>query len=104
MYVLACQRIADPLAFWRMRERPDPRRPGQLRLVHAIPSIAHDVLVCLWESDSVETVRGYTDVTYGCLSRNEYHEVDVAEALGCWFLFRSAISSRDFPYARTGAS
>lgn len=82
MYVLVYHRITDPAAFWRIRERPDLDRPIHLRLVHALPSRNHPVLCCLWESDSVETVRRYTERVYAHVSRHEYHEVDAGEALG----------------------
>lgn len=82
VYVLVFHRIAEPRAFWRIRERPDPTRPVHLRLVHALPSQDHKVLACLWESDSIETVRSYADRTYGSLGQNECYEIDEAEALG----------------------
>jgi hypothetical protein len=85
-YVLVYHRITEPAAFWRKRERHDPSRPLPLRLVHALPSRDHRVLVCLWETDSLETVRSYTDRAYASLGQNEYHEIDEAEVLGCWFL------------------
>ena len=89
MYVLVYHRIREPVAFWRIRERPDLRRPVHLRLVHALPSRDHKVLCCLWESDSLETVRSYADGTYGSLCQSEYHEIDEDETLGCWSLLCS---------------
>ncbi|HEV2148365.1 MAG TPA: hypothetical protein VGR37_13265 [Longimicrobiaceae bacterium] len=88
VYVLVYHRIVDPVAFWKLRERPDPGRPVHLRLVQALPSRDHGVLVCLWESDSAETVRAYTERACGAFSRNEYHEIDGDEALGYGFLLR----------------
>lgn len=99
MYVLVYHRITHPAAFWRMRERPDPSRPVQLRLVHSLPSRSHDALVCLWESDSVETVRNYADAVFGSLSRNEYHEIDEEETLGCFFLRRAGRWSYNVPHS-----
>lgn len=82
MYVLVFHRIAEPRAFWRIRERPDPTRPVHLRLVHALPSRDHKVLACLWESDSIETVQSYADRTYGSSGQNECYTIDEDEALG----------------------
>ena len=99
VYVLVYHRIVRPRAFWRRREHPDPSRPVQLRLVHALPSRGQDVLVCVWESDSVETVHSYAERVCGALSRNEYHEIDEHEALGCSFSLRSAGGwPRSFPF------
>jgi hypothetical protein len=90
VYVLVYHRITDPPAFWRKRDLPDPHRPVHLRLLYALPSRDHRVLACVWESDSVETVRSYAERVYGALGQNEYHEIDEGEALGCWFLLRQA--------------
>jgi hypothetical protein len=98
VYVLVYHRISDRDAFWRIRQRPDPRRPAHLRLVHALPSRDHRVLACLWESDSLETVRIYVDSTYGSWCQNEYHEIDEDEALGCWF----SVHGRGWSFRRAG--
>jgi hypothetical protein len=74
--IIAIHEIADPNRFWG----------GNLDLpegtaLHSIfPRGDSTTAVCVWESDSVDTVRGLLDDQVGTASRNELFEVDTQHA------------------------
>lgn len=79
LYVLAIHRIADPVSFRRIRERPHSNRPVAMRLVHALPSRGEEVSICLWETCSLELLRSYMDDVCGQTSTNEYYQIDLEQ-------------------------
>lgn len=82
MYVVVQHRITDPRAFKVLNERPQPSRPAHWRLLHSLPSRDGAMCICLWETDSVETLRRFTERAYAGVSVCECFEVDQANALG----------------------
>jgi len=78
MYVIAIHSISDPDAFWG----------GQLDLPQgtelpvALPSSDGTRGVCLFKSDSVNTVRNLVDSATGAISTNEYHAINEHNAHG----------------------
>src|SRR3954464_2122586 len=53
MYIVAQHRIKDPARFWSAARRG----PGAQSLQAAYPSLDKTRGVCLWESDSIDTLR-----------------------------------------------
>jgi hypothetical protein len=78
MYIVAQHRIKDPARFWSA----DPQGPGMPTLQAAYPSPDKTVGVCLWESDSIDTLRGAIDSLVGDAAENTYFEVDAEFAVG----------------------
>ena len=78
MYVVAIHSISDPKAFWG----------GQLELPQgtslptAVPNEDGTRGICIFESDSVDTVRNLVDGATSQISRNEYFAVDEQSAQG----------------------
>jgi hypothetical protein len=78
MYVVAIHSISDPKAFWG----------GQLDLPQgttlptAVPNEDGTRGICIFESDSVDTVRNLVDSATSQISRNEYFAVDEQNAQG----------------------
>jgi hypothetical protein len=78
MHVVAIHSISDPRAFWG----------GQLDLPEgttlptAVPSEDGTRGICIFESDSVDTVRTLVDSATGQISRNEFFAVDEQNAQG----------------------
>jgi hypothetical protein len=56
--------------------------PPGVKPVLYIPGANHQVTFCVWEADSVETVRNFIDRESGTAARNEYFEVDTQNAMG----------------------
>jgi hypothetical protein len=78
MYVVAIHSISDPRAFWG----------GQLDLPQgttlptAVPNEDGTRGICIFESDSVDTVRNVVDSATSRISTNEYFAVDEQNAQG----------------------
>jgi hypothetical protein len=78
MYVIAIHSVSDPEAFWG----------GQLDMPDGtgLPIVAPNSdgtrAVCVWESDSVDTVRNLVEGAAGEISNNEYYAVNEANAQG----------------------
>jgi hypothetical protein len=78
MYVVAIHSISDPRAFWG----------GQLDLPQgttvstAVPNEDGTRGICIFESDSVDTVRNLVDGATSQISRNEFFAADEQNAVG----------------------
>jgi hypothetical protein len=74
--IIAIHEIADPDRFWGGNlDLPDGTT------LHSIfPRGDSTKAVCVWESDSVDTVRRLLDNQVGTATRNELFEVDTSHA------------------------
>lgn len=78
MYVIAIHSVSDPEQFWG----------GQLDMPEgtSLPTVAPNAdgtrAVCIWESDSVDTVKQIVEGAAGDISRNEYFAVNAGSAQG----------------------
>ncbi len=78
MYVVAIHEVSDPEQFWG----------GQLEMPEgtSLPTVAPNAdgtrAVCIWESDSVDTVKQLVEVAAGRISSNEYFAVNAENAQG----------------------
>ena len=78
MYVAAIHEISDPEAFWG--GQLDLPAGTELRV--AVPSANGKRGVCVFASDSVDTVRNIVDGATAAISKNEFYPVNDANALG----------------------
>jgi hypothetical protein len=78
MYVAAIHDISNPEAFWG--GQLDLPTGTALRL--AVPSADGTRGVCVFTSDSVETVRNVVDTATAPVSKNEFYAINDANALG----------------------
>jgi hypothetical protein len=77
-YIVAIHDISDPDRFWNAA---DPSAlPPDIALHATYPRSDGSRAVCLWEADSVETVRNLIESTTGDASRNEFFEADAQHA------------------------
>jgi hypothetical protein len=73
-YIVAIHEISDPDRFWGAA---DPSAVPEGITLHATyPRGDGSRAVCLWEADSVDTVRDLVDGITGDASRNEFFEAD----------------------------
>jgi hypothetical protein len=78
MYIFTIHSVSDPQAFWS----------GQLDLPEgteqtmAVPSADGTRGVCVFKSDSVDTVRNIVDGATAAVSRNEFYAINEGGALG----------------------
>jgi len=80
MHVIAIHQVSDPKMFWGAAE--GAQFPEGTTLHTAIPSQDGSRVVCVWESDSLDTVRNLVEETVGHVSTNEYFPVDDQKAIG----------------------
>ena len=80
MYAIAIHAISDPETFWAAAADLQP--PEGTTLHSAIPNADGSRAVCVWESDSLDTVRDFVESNAGEISKNEYFEVNEQNAMG----------------------
>ena len=78
MYVIAIHSISDPDTFWGA----PLDLPEGTELPFVAPSSDGTRGVCVFKSDSVETVRNLVDGAAGTISSNEFHAVNEDNAQG----------------------
>lgn len=78
MHIVAIHSISDPKRFWS----GSLDLPEGTTLRSALPNDDGTKGVCVWESDSVETVTRLVESAAGEISNNEYFEVNANQAQG----------------------
>ena len=78
MYVFTIHSVSDPAAFWA--GQLDLPAGTELPLVAPSSDGTHGV--CVFRSDSVDTVRSIVDGATGQISTNEFYAIDEGHALG----------------------
>jgi hypothetical protein len=78
MYIVAIHSISNPDAFWS--GQLDLPEGTELPIV--VPSSDGTRGVCVFKSDSVDTVRNLVDGATEAVSSNEYHAVNEGNAQG----------------------
>ena len=84
MYVGVQHRIKDAdVAFSRGQALVEGHEaPPGVRLREFYPSQDRTAATCLWEGDSLDSVREYVDSTLGDAVENTYFEVDAEQSVG----------------------
>lgn len=80
MHIVAIHQISNPETFWGAAEGMN--LPEGTTLHSAIPNEDGTRAVCVWESDSVDTVRDFVDGKVGHVSNNEFYAVNEQSAVG----------------------
>jgi hypothetical protein len=83
MHVSVQHRITDPDKFFSMNpEEVLGGGPPGVQARQFFPSADRSIAACLWEADSVDTLRDYLDRVTAGASENTYFEVDTELAMG----------------------
>ena len=83
MHVVVHHRITDPEKFFSMNaEEVAGGGPPGVQGLKFFPSRDRSVAVCLWEADSIDTLRDYLDPATAGVSENAYFEVDRERSMG----------------------
>jgi hypothetical protein len=83
MHVVALHRITDPDGFFSMNaEEVAGGGPPGVRGRQFFPSTDRSSAACLWEADSIDSLRNYLDPATEGVSENTYFEVDTERAMG----------------------
>ena len=78
MYVISIHSVSEPDTFWS--SRLDLPEGTELPIV--APNTDGTRGVCVFKSDSVDTVRNLVEGAAGAISANEYHAVNEGNAQG----------------------
>jgi hypothetical protein len=78
MYVFTIPAVSDPEAFWGGKLN----LPEGTELPVVMPSADGSRGICIFKSDSVDTVRSVVDGATAAVSRNEFYAIDEGSALG----------------------
>ena len=78
MYVFTIHDVSDPEAFWGGKLN----LPEGTELPVLVPSADGKRGVCIFKSDSVNTVRNIVDGATATVSRNEFYAINEGNALG----------------------
>ncbi|HEY7636995.1 MAG TPA: hypothetical protein VH763_15705 [Gemmatimonadales bacterium] len=79
MYILVQHTITDPATFWNAAD-PNALSP-KVKLHHSFPTPDGARAACIWEADSVDTLRDLLEPMIGRFSRNEYFPVENREGV-----------------------
>jgi hypothetical protein len=60
----------------------DGNLPAGMKPVLFIPAVNKKTALCVWEADSVDSVRKFVDGETGSAARNEYFEADTKNSVG----------------------
>ena len=90
MYVVVKHEINDTSRFWATAQSATAGLPGGLKVIHTFPSPDGRKAVCVWEAESLETVRAFLDPATAGMARNDYFETPNKEGIGMPTLTRSA--------------
>ena len=75
MYILVQHTITDPVTTWGRAQQSLASMPSHLKLHHSFPTPEGKHATCIWEADSVATLKAYLDPMLGPGAKNEYAEV-----------------------------
>ena len=78
MYVFTVHQVSDPEAFWGGKLN----LPEGTELPVVVPSADGRRGVCIFKSDSLDTVRNLVDGATSKVSRNEFYAINEGSALG----------------------
>jgi hypothetical protein len=83
MHIVALHRITDPEKFFSMdAEEVAGGGPPDVQGRQFFPMKGENMAVCLWEADSIDSLRSYLDPATDGVAENTYFEVDTERAMG----------------------
>jgi hypothetical protein len=80
VYAIAIHTISDPEKFWAGAQSLEV--PSGLTLHSTIGNEDGTKAVCVWEADSVDSIRGFVDPATEGLSTNEYFQANEQYSVG----------------------
>ena len=82
MFIVAQHTITDPERFYPAAQSGMQDLPEGMRVHALIPSSDGTRATCLWEADSVDSVKKLVEDTVGDMSSNEFYEADAQNSIG----------------------
>jgi len=81
MFIVVEHTITDQSVFFGLVPKV-AKAPSGIKAVQFFPSTEKNRAVCLWEANSVDTLKGYLETLTAKSSRNTYFAVDNKNAIG----------------------
>ncbi len=78
MHVISIHTVSDPAAFWG----GELDMPEGTEMPFALPTADGKRGVCIFTSDSVNTVRNLVDGATATISKNEFYALNESDAVG----------------------
>jgi hypothetical protein len=80
VYAIAIHTISDPEKFWAGAQ--DMEIPSGLTLHSVVGNQDGTKAVCVWEADSVDSIRNFVDPATEGISTNEYFQANEQNSMG----------------------
>jgi len=81
MYIVVQHTISDPAGFWGGAEQMLPKIPASSKLHHTFPTKDGRRAVCVWEAESVKSLRDFLEPQISSVSKNEYFQVENKDSI-----------------------
>lgn len=82
MYVAVHHHINDPEKFWAKAQELVPKLPAGIQLHQSMPTKDGTQGICIWEGESVASVRAFLEGNMSAFSKNDYFEVENKDSIG----------------------
>ncbi len=84
MIIVVNHKVNNPQEFWASAQRSLPELPadGVQRIIQVMPNQDMTEATCVWEADSIEKLDSYLRSKVYDWSKETYHEVNTANAMG----------------------
>ncbi len=82
MFVTVEHHISNADKFWAAAEKELSNLPYNLKLHLCTPSKDEKTAYCIWEADSVKSLKNWLEGISSDFSQNEYHEINEEMAIG----------------------
>lgn len=74
MYIFVQHTISDPATVWTRAQQSLSSLPPHFKLHQSFPTPDGRFAICVWEAESIATLKDYLDPTLGSSASNEYFE------------------------------
>ncbi len=82
MFIRVNHTISNPGEFWQRAQQSLPNLPNGLKIHAVYPNETMNDATCIWEAESVETLKTYLEENTGDVSNNQYMPINAANAMG----------------------
>jgi hypothetical protein len=80
VYAIAIHTITDPEKFWAGAQNMEV--PSELKLHSVVGKDDGTKAVCIWEADSVDSIRNFVDPATQGMATNEYFQANEQYSMG----------------------
>lgn len=82
MFILIHHEVSEPATFWSIISEEIEHLPDGVALLFSLPNHLATVEFSLWQAESAEQLQAWVDERVRHVSRNTYHQIEAANAVG----------------------